>query len=85
MGFVFYHQYDSMDCGPACLQMISRHFGKKFHLSRLRELCFITRDGVSLLGISDAAESLGFRVMGAQLTFEQLAKEAPLPCIVHWN
>ncbi|MCK9422550.1 MAG: peptidase domain-containing ABC transporter [Bacteroidales bacterium] len=85
MGFTFYHQYDSVDCGPACLQMISRHYGKKFRLTRLRELCYITRDGVSLLGISDAAESLGFRVMGAKLTFEQLVKEAPLPCIVHWN
>ncbi|MEI7980268.1 MAG: cysteine peptidase family C39 domain-containing protein, partial [Bacteroidota bacterium] len=85
MGFIFYHQHDSMDCGPACLQMISRHHGKKFHLTRLRELCYITRDGVSLLGISEAAESLGFQVMGAKLSFDQLAGEAPLPCIVHWN
>ena len=85
MGFVFYHQHDSMDCGPACLQMIARHHGKKYRLTTLREKCYITRDGVSLLGISDAAEAIGFNVLGAQLTFGQLAGEAPLPCIVHWN
>jgi ATP-binding cassette subfamily B protein len=85
MSFVFYHQHDSMDCGPACLQMIARHHGKKYRLTTLREKCYITRDGVSLLGVSDAAEAIGFNVLGAQLTFEQLANEAPLPCIVHWN
>ncbi|MCK9204774.1 MAG: peptidase domain-containing ABC transporter [Bacteroidales bacterium] len=85
MGFTFYHQHDSVDCGPACLQMIARHYGKKFPLTLLRERCYITRDGVSLLGISDAAESIGFKVMGSQLSFDQLLNEAPLPCIVHWD
>lgn len=85
MGFVFYHQHDSMDCGPACLQMVSKHHGKKYRLTTLREKCYITRDGVSLLGISDAAEAIGFKVLGVQLSFNQLSEQAPLPCIVHWN
>ena len=85
MRFKFYHQHYSSDCGPACLRMIAHHYGKKFRISTLRELCHITRDGVSLLGISDAAESIGFRTMGVSLTFDELACQVPLPCIVHWR
>lgn len=83
--FPFYQQYDAMDCGPTCLRMIAQYYGKHFLPELLRERSFITREGVSLLGISDAAESIGMRSMGVQLTFEQLKKEAPLPCIVHWD
>ncbi len=85
MKFQFYHQYDSMDCGPACLKMIARHYGKVYRLSTLREKCHITRDGVSLLGISDAAEDLGFRTLGVKITMEQLLHETPLPCIAYWS
>ena len=85
MKFAFYHQHDAMDCGPACLQMVARHYGKKYRIATLREKCFITRDGVSLLGISDAAEAIGFDTLGVQLSFGQLATEAPLPCIAHWK
>ena len=56
--FPFIHQPDAMDCGPACLSMISQYYGKRHTLEHLRENCFIGRDGVSLLGISRAAESL---------------------------
>ncbi|MEI7661262.1 MAG: peptidase domain-containing ABC transporter [Bacteroidota bacterium] len=85
MRFVFYHQHDAMDCGPACLQMVARHYGKRYRIATLREKCYITRDGVSLLGISDAAEAIGFDTLGVQLNFEQLANETPLPCIAHWK
>jgi ATP-binding cassette, subfamily B, bacterial len=85
MKFTFYHQHDAMDCGPACLQMVAKHYGKKYRIATLREKCYITRDGVSLLGISDAAEAIGFETLGVQLPYEQLASEAPLPCIVHWK
>jgi len=85
MKFVFYHQHDAMDCGPACLQMIARHYGKKYRISSLREKCYITRDGVSLLGISDAAEAIGLDTMGIQINFQQLAHEVPLPIIAHWK
>ncbi len=74
-----------MDCGPACLRMVSGHYGKQYTLDHLRMNCFIDRDGVSLLGISRAAEKIGFHTVGGRLTFEKLVEKAPLPCIVHWK
>lgn len=74
-----------MDCGPACLRMIAKFYGKSFSLQTLRERSFISRDGVSLLGISDAAESIGMRTIGVRISYDQFTKEAPLPCIVHWK
>lgn len=85
MPFPHYHQPDAMDCGPTCLRMIARYYGKFYNIQTLRERSFITREGVSLLGTSRAAESIGFRTMGVKISFEQLATEAPLPAIVHWN
>ena len=79
------HQLDAMDCGPACLRMVARHYGKHYRLDTLRERCFITREGVSMLGISDAAETIGFRTMGVRTSVEELAGQRPLPCILHWN
>ena len=74
-----------MDCGPSCLCMIAKFYGKSYTLQSLRSRSFITRSGVSMLGISEAAESIGFRTRGYRLTWEQLRDEVPLPCIVHWN
>ncbi|WP_294079167.1 peptidase domain-containing ABC transporter [Proteiniphilum sp. UBA5384] len=85
MPFPFTKQPDSMDCGPACLSMVCEHYGKRYTLEHLRENCFIGRDGVSLLGISRAAEKIGFHTVGGRLTFDKLAEKAPLPCIVHWK
>lgn len=83
--FPFTSQLDAMDCGPACLRMVAKYHGKAYGLQKLRELSHITREGVSLLGISDAAESIGFRSMGVKIAFEKLAHDVPLPCIVHWK
>lgn len=85
MFFHYYKQLDTMDCGPTCLRMIARHYGRNYSLQNLRERCHITREGVSMLGISDAAESIGFRATGVKIIWEQLRDEMPLPCIVHWN
>lgn len=85
MSFPTYQQLDSMDCGSTCLRIISKHYGRSFSAARLRELCHTTREGVSMLGISDAAESMGFRTAGVKITWEQLLNDAPLPCIAHWN
>lgn len=85
MKFPSYIQLDSMDCGAACLQIIAKYYGRYFSQQTMRRLCHITRNGVSLRGVSDAAEAIGFRTIGAKLTWEQLAQEAMLPCIVHWN
>lgn len=83
--FPFFKQLDVMDCGPSCLRMIAKFHGKNFTLQTLRERSFLTREGVSLLGISDAAESIGMRSVGARVSFEQLSGQVPLPCIVHWR
>ncbi len=85
MKFPFYKQHDSMDCGPACLKMVCSFHGKHFSISRLREASHITREGVSMLGISDAAESVGLQTMGVNVTFKELVDSKPLPCIAHWQ
>lgn len=78
-------QRDATDCGVACLKMIAEFYGKRHELQSLRDVCHVSEKGVSLLGISDAAESIGFRAKGVRLSWEQLRDEAHLPCIVHWN
>ena len=83
--FPFCIQLDTMDCGPTCLQMIAKYYGRHFSLKFLREKCYISREGVSLLSISEAAESIGFRSLGVKISYAKLSKELPLPCIVHWN
>ncbi|WP_165043893.1 peptidase domain-containing ABC transporter [Dysgonomonas sp. ZJ709] len=85
ISFPNFRQLDAMDCGPTCLRMIAKYYGRNFSLQFLREKSFITREGVSMLGISDAAETIGFRSNGIKITFEQLVSEKPLPCILHWN
>lgn len=80
-----FKQPDAMDCGPSCLQMIAKYHGRHFTLQTLRDRCHITRAGVSLLGISDAAESIGFRSMGVKVAFDKLLNEQPVPFIAHWN
>lgn len=83
--FPYYKQHDAMDCGPSCLRMIAKHYGKSISLQKIRDLSHISREGVSLLGISEAAEELGFHTVGTRISFDQLKKEVPLPCIVHWQ
>lgn len=83
--FPHYLQPDAMDCGPTSLRMIAKYYGKNFTLQTLRSYSFITRGGVSMLGISDAAEAIGFRTSGVRISFSQLVEDVPLPCILHWN
>ena len=83
--FPHFRQLDAMDCGPTCLKMIASYYGKDYTLETLRKRSFITRSGVSMLGISDAAESIGFKTMGVRISFPQLINDMPLPCILHWN
>lgn len=83
--FPFFQQHDVNDCGPSCLKMISKYYGRTLSLSSLRNKSFISKDGVSLLGISEAAESVGFRSEGLRISFNQLRSDVLLPCIVHWK
>jgi len=85
MKFPHYTQLDAMDCGPTCLRMIAKYHGRNVSLDYLREKSQYGRAGVSLLGVAEAAESIGFRAVGAKLTMEQLINDAPLPAIIHWN
>jgi len=80
-----YRQFDAMDCGPASVKIIARYYGKDYTLDTLRNYCSIAHDGVSLLGISDAFENIGFKTIGGKLTIEQLINDAPLPCVLHWD
>ncbi|WP_312752002.1 peptidase domain-containing ABC transporter [Epilithonimonas hominis] len=82
--FPFYKQPDTKDCGPTCLRIISKFYGKNLSLQYIRDLAETTRQGSSLMGLSEAAEKLGFRTVGAQIDYLTL-EQIPLPCIVYWN
>ncbi|KGE13339.1 peptidase domain-containing ABC transporter [Sphingobacterium deserti] len=82
--FPHYKQMDQMDCGATCLRMVFKYYGQLVSIHKIRKLCQTTKAGVNLLGISEAAEKLGFRTYGVRLSLEQLW-EAELPCILHWN
>ncbi|KGF38917.1 peptidase domain-containing ABC transporter [Hoylesella buccalis] len=83
--FPHYTQLNSSDCGPTCLRMIASFYGKEYSQETIRRHCFISREGVSLLGICDAAEYIGMHCLGMKLTIDQLVDEVNFPCILHWN
>ena len=84
-GFTYYQQYEAMDCGAACLRMIAAYHGREYGLEDLRERTRISRDGVSLLGISEGAESIGLQTLALTVGLPQLEEEVPLPCILPWR
>ncbi len=85
MNFHYYKQLDAMDCGPTCLRMIAKYYGKEFSVQQLREQSFIKRTGVNLLGLSEAAENIGLRATAVRTSFEKLVTQTKCPCILHWN
>lgn len=85
MAFPFYKQYDSMDCGPACLRMVAKHYNKDLSLQELRYKSQIGKEGVNLLGISEAATAIGFHAEAIKLNLFSLITKASLPSILHWN
>lgn len=85
MKFTHYSQHDVMDCGPTCIRMVAKYYGRQLKLETLRQNAQISREGVSLLGISEAAEQAGFNTKGVMLGFEELIKDVKLPVIVHWS
>ncbi|WP_281925298.1 cysteine peptidase family C39 domain-containing protein, partial [Flavobacterium collinsii] len=84
ISFPFYKQADHKDCGPTCLKIIAKHYGKTINIQELRDFSATTREGSNLLFLSEAAEKIGFRTLGAMLGAEEL-NEVPLPCVLHWN
>ncbi|WP_151088601.1 peptidase domain-containing ABC transporter [Hymenobacter baengnokdamensis] len=83
--FPFVQQQNSMDCGVACLAMIARHYGQYYTVADLLGHCTLTKNGLLAQDVSRLAEKLGFRTLLAKVPFESLARQVPLPCIVHWN
>jgi ATP-binding cassette subfamily B protein len=83
--FPIYKQLNAMDCGPSCLRMVAKFYGKNYNIDSIRQVSGFGKEGVSLFGISEAAENIGFRTRGVQLTYEQVTKKASLPCILHWE
>lgn len=88
--FPHYRQLDSMDCGPTCLKMVAKFYGKAYSLPFLRERCYLDREGVSVKGISEAAENIGFRTLALKLPSKSKdgspdLGQVHLPCIVHWD
>ncbi|MEO0775830.1 MAG: peptidase domain-containing ABC transporter [Bacteroidota bacterium] len=89
--FPHYHQLDHMDCGPTCLRMIAKHYGRDYALTYLRDHSYIDREGVSIRGISEAAEHIGMRTLAVKIPFQTDSDEeadllsVPLPGIVHWQ
>jgi len=89
--FPFFQQLDQMDCGATCLRMIAQFYGRSYSLQSMREKCHVDREGVSMLGISEGAESIGIRTLVAKIAFDTDMEEdaglieVPLPCIVHWE
>ncbi len=83
----FPHEYqmDAKDCGPACLKIIAKYYGKYYSLQYLRDLCGITREGVSLLDISYAADKIGLRSISVKVTIDDLVARIVLPAIIHWD
>jgi ATP-binding cassette subfamily B protein len=83
--FEFVYQHDVMDCGPACLVMIARYYGKKYFIRQVRDECFLGKDGANLLGIEEGAMKMGFETMAVKIGIDELIERAPLPCILYWD
>lgn len=83
--FPFYKQLDAMDCGSTCLRMIAKHYGKTYTLEFLREKSYISRTGVSIAGIAEAAHVIGFRTKAVKIPLKMLVEDAPLPCVAYWR
>ena len=83
--FHYYRQIDQKDCGPTCLRMIAKQYGRSYSMPTLRDRTEIGKEGVSLLGISQAAESIGFRSLAVRVPLSRLMTDAPVPFVAHWG
>lgn len=83
--FPCFLQFDQMDCGPSTLAMIADYYGQKYAIQELREYCYFSKEGVSLIGIEDAARKIGFETLAVKPPIDKLVQKRPLPCILHWD
>ena len=82
--YPFFAQQSASDCGAACLVMVSRYWGKRFSVNRLRDVANVDRNGASLGGLAAAAESIGFNTKPVKASLDKLAQQ-DLPAIIHWE
>lgn len=79
------YQMDTQDCGPACLKIVAKHFGRFYSLQYLRDRCGITNQGISLLDLSTGAESIGLRTLAIKCTVNDVVSQVPFPAIIFWK
>ena len=82
--FPHYKQHDTKDCGPTCLKIIAKHYGRVVSIQQIRQLSETTREGSSLLDLSNAAEKMEFRSLAVKIDLNKIV-DIPLPSIIHWN
>ena len=82
--FPNYRQLDRMDCGPACLKIITKHYGQEYNLEYLRKISH-QQKGVSMAGLSEALETIGIEAIGIRADMKELVRDVPLPVIAHWE
>lgn len=78
-------QPDTMECGATCLRMIAQYYGKKYSAETMQRICRVSREGISMLSLSEAAEELGFRSVCGRISLERVVEQRPFPCILYWN
>src|SRR5215470_17771184 len=83
--FPIFYQLDSLDCGPSCLQMIAKHYGRALPKHLVARLCEQDRQGASLASLARGAEKLGFRTLAVKVSFDELRDKAPMPCVAYWS
>ena len=83
--FPVYIQFDQMDCGPTCLRMVARHYGRVISREHLQNLTSFNFDGVSIRGLLNGAEAIQLRSLPVNINFDTLQNQAPLPCIAYWR
>jgi ATP-binding cassette subfamily B protein len=83
--FPNYRQLDGKDCGPTCIQIIAKFYGKFISLQEIRELSSISKEGLSLYELGLTSERLGLKSLPIKATLPNLDNKIPFPCIAHWG
>ncbi|MCM4168393.1 Toxin RTX-I translocation ATP-binding protein [Arenibacter antarcticus] len=83
--FPNYRQLDQMDCGPTCLKIIAKHYGRELRLDYLRRISSLENEGVSMSGLSDAMVTIGLDAIGIRTNLKELVNDVPLPAVAHWE
>ncbi|MDN5216641.1 cysteine peptidase family C39 domain-containing protein [Fulvivirgaceae bacterium BMA12] len=83
--FLHFSQHDRLDCGPACLKMISRFYGQDYSYTFLKKMCRMGEGGTTLSGLQTAADAIGLQAFSTRLTMEILERERPVPLMAHWH